>query len=133
MLRSYAAVGTIVVGPAVVAPMLAITPPLASDPELSGIRRTYAVEMKMSGPALAGRRTFTENCGACHGDEGHGTATGPALDPASSGFAGVDRRTFHMAVTDGRVREHSGVAAAGFNEIERMAKYLRELQNVDSL
>lgn len=133
MLRAYATVGSLVVGPAIVAPMLAISPPLQSDAALSGKRSTYAVEMNMSGPAMAGRRIFADNCAECHGSQGEGTPAGPALRGA--GFSGQQSRAFHEAVTGETVPAHAEVSrrSVGFNEIERMAKFLRELQNVDRL
>ena len=126
-MRTGAIVVSVVVGPAVVAPMLAVTPPLASDPELSGKRPTYASEVFLSNPAVAGKALFSDHCSSCHGADGQG-ASAPALRLADPGRGSHGNRAFHEAVldTEGGPHHFAVTAQVGFNELELMTKFLRE-------
>jgi len=85
----------------------------------------------LSETAQAGHETFRDNCASCHGYGGEGTADGPPLITAEMSGDFRDRPAFHRAVERG-VAAHRGLLAgtgeAGFNDVELMAKFLREVR-----
>jgi mono/diheme cytochrome c family protein len=128
------AVGRIIAALAVtgtVAPMAFLPPPLYSSPKTAV---AYDPDLNTLSPTgLGGRARYKESCEICHGDRATGTPYGPALKVNGKPSSSQGRKLFHQSVTSdipahGRVFEDQPPAAEmGFNEIELIARYVREL------
>lgn len=81
-----------------------------------------------------GERLFANNCAACHGPAGVGTATGPPLVHVIYEPSHHPDEAFHQAVAQGVVAHHWGFgpmpAVPGLerDEIDDIIAYVRALQ-----
>ncbi|MEM6548044.1 MAG: c-type cytochrome [Pseudomonadota bacterium] len=122
------ATGKVVVGFfAVVVGSAVAMPPLTTLPDAAG-RATRKEEQRLTGLAQIGSQEYAQTCAACHGGLGEGTARAPTLQRRALLDWPRTQRSFH-AHFGGKGAVHGGLAyreGLGFNEIERIAKYLRE-------
>ena len=107
-------------------------------PPISGTDRDqqtyFAAKRRLSEPALAGGVTFANRCAGCHGSMGHGTEHAPSLLTRRYATDYRDAPAFHAAV-GATILAHQQVTRAArngsgldFNELEMMAKFLREMR-----
>ncbi len=107
--------------------------PLLAVPELPDGQARVSERHFLSGIGEAGKRVFSGGCADCHGQEGLG-GDGPRLD--TKAFARDHRRSrdLHQAVNlPIPAHEELGVvlgpvgSARRFNDVEKLGKYLREM------
>ena len=89
----------------------------------------YVAVRLLSAPAQGGYRRFKAACAECHGTGGQGTDTGPRLTGRSYASDFREARAFHSK-TGRTIPAHRAVMgdAPGFNDVEMMGKFLRELR-----
>ncbi|MEM1298399.1 MAG: cytochrome c [Pseudomonadota bacterium] len=127
VVRNTLILSAVVTGPAMVSP-----PILYSEPN-PGHRETLE-RRKYSQLAIAGLSLFKRHCADCHGVEGEGTIAGPSLHHDAYKPRSLSRRDFHKAVTEGVPAQRwsfgdmPGNRKLSFNEIEMIARYVREIQ-----
>lgn len=123
----YAAIG---VSSGLVVPGMFLAPPLTSGNLTPEQRAEYKMR-EMSSLAIAGMRVYHNTCVSCHGDEGIGTASAPSLqDPR---FAGTQsgRQAFHDSLAAGVPhRPLPEIRRLSFNQIEQIARYVREVNMI---
>ena len=110
-----------------------LTPPLAT-PDLPEGKGKVAERHFLSDTGEAGKRVFSGSCESCHGAEGLG-GTGPRLDTKAFARDFLHSRDLHRAVSAPiPAHEELGVVLGPpgskkrFNDVEKLAKYLRELR-----
>jgi mono/diheme cytochrome c family protein len=86
-----------------------------------------------NGPLGVGRVLYQVNCSACHGVDGLGTASGPALIDPSKGPDQTPDSAFVIAVTEGVDKDGAFTAMApveglSHGDIQQITNYVRELQ-----
>ncbi|MEM9139243.1 MAG: cytochrome c [Pseudomonadota bacterium] len=113
------------------APTLMSTPYLATSTETSVQRRFDPNRFPQLG--IAGMHIYNAQCAECHGDDGAGTEQGPSLHHKVYHASKLGQRGFHAAVSNGvaQQRWEFGAmpgAALSFNEIEQVARYVRDMQ-----
>lgn len=103
------------------------------DIELAQIEAKHE-RLQFSQLGIAGLRLFQEKCSGCHGTHGVGSSRGPALIDKSYFRASFSKQAFHYAVKHG-VRQQKwsfgdmpAFPNLKFNQIERLERYLREVQ-----
>ncbi|MEM7422578.1 MAG: cytochrome c [Pseudomonadota bacterium] len=103
------------------APTAFMVPPLDSGPVRQEVleRRTALAQYSMS--ALAGKSRYEATCAVCHGKSGDGTSFAPSLLPLVVGWQSGAAERFHGEVAG---IPHKPV---GFNDVEMIARYLREV------
>jgi len=118
----YASIG---IGAGLSLPSMISTPPLRVQPNPEHVA---AYELRaLSDLAAAGLMIYRAECETCHGGKAGGTRKAPGLgDPRfHNGQAG--RRAFHLSVADaGPHRGLADVQRLSFNQIEQVARYVRE-------
>ena len=114
------------------APTLVATPHLQTTPNAAIVQEHELRVFSQLG--RAGRRIFITTCAECHGIKGEGTIAGPSLHHDAYKPDNLNRRDFHRVVTEG-VEAHRwsfgdmpGNPSLSFNDIEKIARYVRELQ-----
>lgn len=118
----------VVSGPAIVSPPILYSEP---NPE----HRAKLDRNNLSQLAYAGKVLFARHCTECHGDDARGTIAGPSLHLDVYRPGNMSRKAFHQAVTQGvRAQRWSfgdmpATRELSFNEIEMIARYVREIQN----
>lgn len=127
VVRNTLIISALVTGPAVVAP-----PALYVEPNPQ--QRARLEQRSLTQMGVAGQHLFVENCLVCHGEEGRGTSLGPSLHHDIYKPGALSRRAFHRAVTEGVTAQRWSFGdmpasdALSFNEIELIARYVREIQ-----
>lgn len=111
-------------------PIWWLTPPLmVEEPENDEV----VIVRNLSEPAQAGRMTFGAQCAQCHGKSAEGGAAPGLLDRVYA----VDFRdapAFHSKAQsaipehDAFMKRTQGYGRLGFNDLEMMAKFLREMR-----
>ena len=130
VVRNLFIVSAVVSAP--VGPALVFTPPLYSAPNPE--HRESLEKRNLTQLAFAGKILFSEHCAACHGLEGQGTIAGPSLHHDIYKLDNLSRKAFHRAVTEGVPAQNwsfgdmPASAALSFNDVEKIARYIRELQ-----
>lgn len=126
---------TVVVMTAVTVPTAFLAPaPLKTGDGDAHITRIERLNHSMLG--IAGKRTYARHCAGCHGNKGVGTELGPPLLHPIYFRSNLSRRDFHAAVQNGKSQQHwrfgdmPGFRAMSFNEVERLARYVYELQTI---
>ena len=115
-----------------VAPMVLEQPLANGDPDAAIIEQHE--NRTLSNLAIAGRNLFQTMCTDCHGHGADGTERGPNLTATEYHRKGFDKKTFHAAVRAGVVRRPGALTVShqfpklSFNEVERLERYVRELQ-----
>ena len=117
------------VSAALAAPTTVLTPPLRSGPS----DETVAYEVKvLSQLATSGYYLYNRRCWVCHGP---GAAGGhaPSLVQRRFWHDKYPRQEFHTAVRRHGADQHDmtgdrSATVPSFNEIEQIARYLREVQ-----
>ncbi|MFK7941538.1 MAG: cytochrome c [Paracoccaceae bacterium] len=123
---------TFLLSAVVSAPALVSPPVLYSEPN-PGHREQLALR-KLSQLAFAGRHLFARHCADCHGEDGRGTIAGPSLHHEVYKPENLSREAFHQAVTRGVKAQRwafgdmPAVRQLSFNDIELIARYVREIQ-----
>lgn len=106
--------------------------PLDSDPSTADpkiVERHFFTQL-----GIAGRLVYQANCQDCHGTAGRGTVAGPSLLHRAYAPEVLSQRAFHKAVTQGVAAKRWTFGDMppidlSFNEIELVARYLRELRD----
>lgn len=116
---------------ATVAPAAFLPPPLYSGPST---QKSYDFELtQISQTGLGGFVIYRQSCLSCHGEQAKGTLYGPALNLQGGPKDNASRKKFHQSVTGdiaahGKVFEDKPpVSWMQFNDIELIARYIREL------
>ena len=90
--------------------------------------------LQFSQLGIAGLRLFRDNCASCHGDHAKGTSRGPALVRKAYHRESFGKQAFHYAVKHGARQQKwsmgdmPGFPKLSFNQIEKLERYVRELQ-----
>ena len=116
------------------APTLVLEPHLRSGPD-RGQLQEYE-ERRLSQLGVAGSRVYNENCMSCHGDKGVGTSQAPSLRVVAGGRKAYQAKSFHNAVRGGNGTSGSKhgtmlTASLSFNDIEKVARYVREIDRLE--
>ncbi|MEM6620631.1 MAG: hypothetical protein AAF674_00255 [Pseudomonadota bacterium] len=130
---------TLCVSLVVIASMFTSRPLDVSDVRLSMQERDleHARVMQFSQLAIGGMLRFGDYCSACHGTYGEGTDTAPSLVDKTYAVDFRERELFHTELARSipahrailRARRGDGQGGElGFNGVEMMAKYLREIR-----
>jgi len=115
-------------------------PTLVFEPHLSSTANPTSVQKhelkQLSQMARAGSTVFKNNCQGCHGAKGVGTPLGPSLWQEKFHRGHRVQKEFHLALTGGGEDSgnmHRGLPAAelSFNEIEQVARYVREARKIE--
>lgn len=120
---------------AAVAPAAFLPPPLYSAPPETPY--VTAKSRFISQLGQGGFHLYTENCALCHGEDGVGTAYGPALTKRVYWVENLSRQSFHEALTADYHAGYRGNAQGRplseikFNDVELIARYVREIQRPD--
>lgn len=116
-------------------------PTLVFEPHLQSAANPKVLEKhelkRLSQLAQAGSAIYQTNCQGCHGPKGIGTGLGPSLWQTKFQSGSHVQKAFHLAVTDGGDQQggtHRGLPAASlsFNELETVARYVREARQIES-
>jgi mono/diheme cytochrome c family protein len=120
---------------ALTVPQAFLPPPLATAPI---DRPPSYIELRNLTPlALAGKQLYDQECAECHGSDGSGTLKGPSLKHRAYRSKNLSRKDFHRAVVEGAPANRwtfgdmPGSPHLSFNEVELIARYVREVQNPD--
>ena len=130
VIRNALIISAIVSAPVV--PAMVFTPPLLSEPNPE--HRALLERRNLSQLAYAGMQLFTQHCADCHGAQARGTVAGPNLHADAYHPGNLSRQDFHHAVTQGMPALRGGSGGKpgnkdlSFNQIELIARYVRELQ-----
>lgn len=110
------------------APTAFVTPPLYAPVSAESLR--VQEERNHSPLGLAGKRLYETSCAACHGAKGRGGADGPSL-LAPSAAAQLSGAVFHTAAAGEAKVQRASRRSSGtsFNELELIARYLREVRD----
>ena len=126
---------TLALTAALTLPQAILPPPLETGPAPGGA--IYPKRETLSQLAIAGKELYQIRCSGCHGNDAKGSPAGPSLlHPV---YRSVTRRDFHRAISEGvpAQRWHFGDMPASpdlsFNDIEFIARYVRELQSPNKL
>lgn len=115
-----------------VVPGALLTPPLATG-TLSPAEQARFELREMSSLAVAGRRVYYGQCAVCHGDDAMGTATAPSLHNARFRKSQSGRQDFHQETLTGKQhRQFPQIRRLSFNQIEQIARYMKELRAIGS-
>lgn len=130
VVRSSLAVAAVITAPAFV-----FEPHLRSTPNPEKISEYE--RKRLSQLAQAGADIYDTTCQSCHGQKGFGSNIAPALDRDIFHRGDRIQKEFHMAITDGGDGQggvHGGLPAAGlsFNDIEVVARYVREVRMLET-
>lgn len=123
---------TLILSAVVTAPALVAPPPLYTKPNQEAQARLERRALTPLG--YAGKMLFSSHCAECHGSEARGTIIGPSLHHEYYKPANLSRQAFHLAVTEGVKAQRwsfgdmPGAPLLSFNDIEVIARYVRELQ-----
>lgn len=119
-------------GMVVLAPMVLKGPLETGAPDKEIMQRHE--RRKLSQLALAGQRLFKKNCVECHGDSAAGTSRGTNLVQKAFHKENFNKRAFHRALRSDDSTQTTSVTLTHtfpklkFNDIERLERYIRELQ-----
>ncbi len=120
------------VGLVVVAPMV-LEGPLKTDGPVSEVIQQHE-RRTLSQLGLAGRTLFRQNCVECHGEGAIGSDKATSLLHSTFHRESFDKRAFHRSLRISEPVQTASVSIVhafpdlSFNEIERMERYVRELQ-----
>ncbi len=109
-----------------------VFPPAASYPVAVKVPR-------LSGPAMAGKQAFDDNCAACHGENGAGTENGPPLVHDIYNPGHHNDNSFLRAVNAGVPEHHWNFGDMApqpqvkRNEIAAIVEYVRVLQRANGI
>lgn len=125
----------VVVSAGLTVPTILYAPkPLYSGP---GTASTEEYDYKvLSQLAKSGFTIYERHCQDCHGDRGYGTDRGPNLHHRVYSAGKLSQQEFHEAVVHG-VKANKWTygdmpaTRLSFNEIERVARYVREVRRLD--
>ena len=86
--------------------------------------------------AKAGRNIYMQHCVDCHGDKALGSEKGPSLHQHEYAVRNRSQQSFHEAITKGlRANTYTFGDMPAFrltyNEIERVARYVREVRRLE--
>lgn len=87
------------------------------------------------GDATAGAAVYRAQCGACHGDVGEGTSSGPPLAHPLYQAPGFSDEQLARAVREGARQEHwdfgamPGMRSLSDQQISDIVAYVRQLQS----
>lgn len=124
---------TVAVTAALTVPQAFLTPPLSTGP--SDQPPSYVERRNFTPLAQAGKQLYDQQCAECHGGDGGGTLTGPSLKHRAYLGQNLSRQDFHRAVAEGvpatrwTFGDMPGNPHLSFNDIELIARYVREVQN----
>lgn len=114
-------------------------PTLVFEPHLSSTANPNVIrdhELKrLSQLAQAGSMIFESDCLGCHGAKGAGSPLGPSLRQEKFERGNHNNKEFHLALFEGggeMAGIHQGLPAAelSFNEVEQVARYVREVSRI---
>ena len=123
---------TLLLSAAVTAPAIVAPPALYVAPNAEG--KATLERRALTQLGYAGKQLFQRHCADCHATDGSGTIAGPSLHHEFYLSDNMSRKDFHQAVTEGVPAQRwsfgdmPGTDALSFNEIELIARYVRELQ-----
>lgn len=113
---------------------LVLEQPLANGDPVASVVEQHE-NRTLSNLGVAGRNLFRTQCADCHGTAAVGTPRGPDLIQETYHLAAFGKQSFHAAVRNGIVRQPGSLtvthqfADLSFNDVERLERYVRELQN----
>ena len=113
-----------------VVPSMIWTPPLQSPGKG---KQLEMYELRQKSPlALAGLRIYHAECLDCHGTKARGTKDNPGLHDPRFQRGQKGRQAFHTLITDGAPHQDLvTVRRLSFNQIEQIARYVKEVRNLD--
>lgn len=112
---------------------LVLDQPLANGDPVAAVIEQHE-NRTLSNLGIAGRNLFQTMCTDCHGHGADGTERGPNLTAAEYHRQSYGKKSFHAAVKAGLVRQPGALRVShqfpklSFNELERLERYVRELQ-----